>query len=231
MILVSNGICLVVSESGEKAGKHCPFEIEYQQSAIRDQKMKIVGLTGGIGSGKSTVAKFFEELGVPIYIADEAAKRIQETSEETRAGILDLLGEKAYDGNLPNRAFIASKVFSNDQLLKSLNEIVHPKVREDFENWMKNQSGTYCIYEAAILFETGGNKTCDRTILVVAPKKMKIDRLLERDETTREKIEARMAAQWPDDKKRKLADFIIENEILENTKKQVIFLHKKLSLL
>ncbi len=193
--------------------------------------MKIVGLTGGIGSGKSTVAKFFEAEGTPIYIADEAAKRIQETSEETRAAIIDLLGEKSYRGKLPEREYIAFKVFANKKLLTALNEIIHPKVREDFCRWRKQQTGLYCIYEAAILFENGGDLTCDYAILVTAPIELKIKRLLERDHTTREKIQARMATQWSDDKKRKLANFEIQNNDLENTKKQVVFLHKKLILL
>lgn len=193
--------------------------------------MKIVGLTGGIGSGKSTVAYFFRLLGIPVYIADEAAKRIQETSSETRNAIIDLLGEKAYNGSLPNRSYIAARVFTNDQLLKSLNAIIHPKVHEDFRIWKKNQNELYCIYEAAILFENQGHRTCDFTVLVTAPKELRISRLLNRDETTREKIEARMAAQWPDEEKIKLADFVIENIHLENTKKQVDFMHKKLTFL
>ncbi|HET8838237.1 MAG TPA: dephospho-CoA kinase [Flavobacteriaceae bacterium] len=193
--------------------------------------MKVVGLTGGIGSGKSTVAGFFRMLGIPVYIADEAAKRIQETSPETRFATIDLLGEKAYNGSLPDRGYIASRVFENDQLLKFLNAIIHPKVHEDFRIWKNNQNGLYCIYEAAILFENQGHRSCDFTILITAPKELRINRLLDRDETTREKIEARMAAQWTDEKKLKLADFVIENINLENTKKQVDFLHKKLTFL
>lgn len=191
--------------------------------------MKVVGLTGGIGSGKSTVANFFLEMGIPVYIADQKAKKIQDNSEETRLEIIALLGEKAYDGTVPNRAFIASKVFYDPILLKKLNEIMHPKVRADFKSWKNLQKGDYCLYEAAILFETKGEQSCDLTILVTAPYELKIKRLMERDRVNREEIEARMAAQWSDSEKAILADFIIENIELTNTQKQVVFLHKKLT--
>lgn len=190
--------------------------------------MKIIGLTGGIGSGKSTVAQFFKNLGVPIYIADEAAKKIMETSVEVRQEILALFGKKAYEGSKPNRPFIASKVFQDKKLLDSLNKIIHPRVRENFESWLGEQSAPYVIYEAAILFENGGETRCDLTILVTAPKEDRIKRLLIRDQTDRAKIEARMAAQWSDDRKKELADFHIENSQLELTKIGVQKLHKSL---
>lgn len=190
--------------------------------------MKIIGLTGGIGSGKSTVARFFAELGAPIYIADDEAKKIMETSKIIREEIKVLLGEEAYQGEKPDRGWIASKVFQEDSLLQALNKIVHPRVREHFEAWTKRQNAAYVIYEAAVLFENGGDKNCDYTILVTAPKETRIERLLKRDRSTRKEIEARMAAQWSDKRKSKLADFQIENLLLEQTKEAVVALHQKL---
>lgn len=190
--------------------------------------MKTIGLTGGIGSGKSTVAGFFQELGVPVYIADEAGKEIMETSETAKAEIIALLGEKSYQNNAPDRPYIATKVFNHHALLKKLNAIVHPKVREHFKTWAAEQKAPYVLYEAAILFENGGEKKCDFTILVTAPKEIRIERLLKRDRSDRQKIEARMNAQWSDEKKRKLADFTIENLDIEATKQSVRQLHHKL---
>lgn len=190
--------------------------------------MKVVGLTGGIGSGKSTVAGFFKNLGVPIYIADEEAKKIMETSSKVRQKILLLFGKEAYEGNKPNRPLISSRVFQDKSLLDALNKIIHPAVKEHFETWLLEQTGTYVIYEAAILFEHGGETRCDFTILVTAPKEVRIKRLLKRDQSSRAKIEARMDAQWSDDRKRKLADFHIENQQLKLTEERVHELHKTL---
>ncbi|GAA4325823.1 dephospho-CoA kinase [Pontixanthobacter gangjinensis] len=187
--------------------------------------MKIVGLTGGIGSGKTTVAGFFKEMGIPVYIADEAGKRLMSTSEEIREKIIGLFGEKAYKDNQPERKFIASKVFNDQEMLAKLNQIIHPAVARDFEQWHRKQSSEYVIYEAAILFETGGYKKCDFSILVKAPQKLRIDRLKKRDNSSKEEIQQRMNNQWSDEKKSKLADFIINNEDLEHTKQQVEHIH------
>lgn len=188
--------------------------------------MMVVGLTGGIGSGKTTVAGFFKELGIPVYIADEAAKNLMETSEEIRAKIIQLLGNEAYSGNEPNRKFIAAKVFNDPEKLEALNGIIHPAVASDFQQWKKKQKDSeYVLYEAAILFEKGGYKNCDFNVLVTAPMEARIDRLQKRDQSTVEEIEARMRNQWPDEKKRELADFTIENGNLSQTKEQVKTLH------
>ncbi len=183
--------------------------------------MKIIGLTGGIGSGKTTVAGFFKDLNIPVYIADEAGKRLMNTSEEIREKIIALFGEEAYQKKEPNRGYIASRVFKNTGLLKKLNAIIHPAVAKDFEDWKAAQQAEYVIYEAAILFETGSYKNCDFSILVTAPKEIRIKRIQERDGSTTEEIEARMNNQWSDEEKAGLADFIIENEDLHQTKLQV----------
>ncbi|MGY5850435.1 dephospho-CoA kinase [Salegentibacter sp. F14] len=188
--------------------------------------MMIVGLTGGIGSGKTTVANFFRELGIPVYIADEAGKRLLQTSEEIKKKVMALFGDQAYSGDQPNRKYIASQVFNDSEKLEALNSIIHPAVAEDFKAWRSHQRAPYIIYEAAILFESGGNKRCDRTILVTAPRDERIKRLQERDNSKIEEIKARMANQWTDKKKLKLADYHIKNTDLELTKSQVTDLHE-----
>ncbi len=184
-----------------------------------------VGLTGGIGSGKTTISKMFKEIGVPVYIADDAGKELMDTSAKIREKIVQLLGESSYSGNKPNRPFIASKVFKDKALLEQLNAIIHPAVASHFKNWLSKQSSVYIIYEAAILFEKGSHKNFDFSILVTAPKETRIQRVLKRDNTSREQIEARMNNQWSDEKKIELADFVIKNEEIEESKKQVIHLN------
>lgn len=187
--------------------------------------MKVVGLTGGIGSGKTTVAGFFRELGIPVYIADEAGKRLMNTSSEIKQAITELFGEESYNGNSPNRKFIASRVFNDKAQLEKLNKIIHPAVEADFKGWLSAQSADYVIYEAAILFETGSYKKCDLNILVTAPQTLRIDRLQKRDNSSREEIKQRMDNQWSDAKKSELADFIIKNEELQQTRLQVEHIH------
>jgi dephospho-CoA kinase len=188
--------------------------------------MKVIGLTGGIGSGKTTVAKMFEDLGVPIYIADVEAKRLTNTSKIIRRKLIQLLGKKAYNEDGLNRKYVADKIFNNENLLREVNSIIHPKVGHHFARWIKKQTGPYCIKEAAIIFENGSYKNCDATILVVAPKEIRIKRVQQRDNSSRKEIEARMAHQWSDEKKRKLANYVIENTTFETTKQQVLELHK-----
>lgn len=186
----------------------------------------VIGLTGGMGSGKTTVANFFKEFGIPVYIADDKAKEIMNTSVEVKSKITDLLGEKAYPDGVLDRRYVAEQVFNSAEKLEKLNSIVHPAVAIDFENWKKSQSSPYVIYEAAILFEKGGNKKCDAVILVTAPYKERIKRIQSRDKSSIEDIEARMKHQWSDSKKRTLADFEIKNSNIANTKEQVKKLHE-----
>lgn len=186
----------------------------------------VVGLTGGIGSGKTTVAGFFKEKGVPVYIADDAGKRLLETSAEIREKVIDLISEEAYTGKSPNRKHIASVVFKESEKLDALNKIIHPAVAKDFETWHSKQNSPYVLYEAAILFEAGGYKKCDLNILVTASKEEKLKRLQQRDQSTLEEIEARMAKQWSDERKKKLADFEIENHDLALTRTRVDELHE-----
>ncbi len=188
--------------------------------------MMVVGLTGGMGSGKTTVANFFMELGVPVYIADTAGKELMNENAELRSKIIALFGERAYSNNVLDRKFIADQVFNSSEKLQQLNSLVHPAVEKDFQQWKLSQNSPYVIYEAAILFETGGYKKCDHVILVTAALDDRISRLQDRDQSSLEEIEARIQHQWSDEKKRKLSDFEIINTNLSTTKDQVRNLHK-----
>jgi dephospho-CoA kinase len=193
--------------------------------------MKIIGLTGGIGSGKTTVAKLFEELGAPVYNSDLKAKKLMQESKEIRNAIVDLLGEESYALKKLNKKYIADKVFGDKELLQKLNAIVHPAVRKDFISWVKKKKTPYVIQEAAILFENNSYKIFDKVILVKAPKEARLERILARDNISREEILARMENQWNDSKKIPLADYIIENTDLEETKLQVEKIHHQLTKL
>jgi len=185
----------------------------------------IIGLTGGIGSGKTTIAGFFEKLGIPIYIADNAAKDLMVNSIEVRRKVIALLGSESYEDGKLNRTYIADRVFSEKKTLKALNAIVHPAVQQDFEDWTTQQKSPYVIKEAAILYENGGYKKCDYTILVTAPINVRIERVIQRDETTQEAVTKRIAAQWSDYKKIAFADAVIENIKLENARQDVQKIH------
>ena len=188
--------------------------------------MRILGLTGGMGSGKTTVANFFKELKVPIYIADDAGKYLMNTNTEVKAKVVSLFGEQAYNEGHLDRKYIAGKVFNSPEKLEQLNKIVHPAVALDFIKWKNKQDSSYVLYEAAILFEAGGYKNCDLVVLVTAPLEDRIKRLQARDKSTLEEIEARMKHQWSDEEKRKLSNFEIINKNLSSTKEQVRNLHE-----
>ncbi|NAY90715.1 dephospho-CoA kinase [Muricauda sp. JGD-17] len=190
--------------------------------------MITIGLTGGIGSGKSTVAQMFRELGVPVYDSDAEAKQLMTTSPDVKAGIISLLGEQAYDENQLNRDFIANKAFSNKDILEKLNAIVHPVVREHFYQWRKEQSAPYVIQESALIFENGIQDQYDLVILVTAPLQMRVERVVERDQVSQEKVHYRIKNQMDDQLKIELADFLIENTDWEATQKKVNRLHTTL---
>lgn len=190
---------------------------------------KIIGLTGGIGSGKSTVASFFSELGVPVYIADNQAKEIMDKPEviqEIQSVFEDnILNE---DRKL-NRKKIASIVFNNPKQLDKLNAIVHPKVKEDFKQWLQiNKDHKFIIKEVAIIFETQSEKEYDKIILVTAPKKVRISRVMKRDGLSEEKVLERIQNQLPDIDKIPKSDFVINNTNFNKTLKEVKKIHKKL---
>lgn len=179
---------------------------------------KIIGLTGGIGSGKSTVANYIASKGIPVYIADEEAKKIMER-EDVKQKIQNLFDQSVFNSdNSLNRKKIAEFVFNNPDKLKELNAIVHPEVQLHFKNWLKEHKNyPFIIKEVAILFETGGNKQCDKVILITAPEELRIERAMKRDNLTKNEILVRINNQLPDSKKKKLSDFIVENINLNNT--------------
>ena len=190
---------------------------------------KIVGLAGGIGSGKSKAAAYFSELGIPCYIADDRAKELMTSSMTIQQAIINKFGAESYiNGNL-NRPFLASIVFKDTVLLATLNAIVHPAIASDFRSWLLEQNSIYVIKEAAILFENGGAKLCDQVILVTAPKEIRVQRVIDRDKCTKEDVLEKMSKQWSDAKKKPLADYIIENIEWKETSKQIEVLHQKLN--
>jgi len=184
-----------------------------------------IGLTGGIGSGKTTVAEVFKQLEIPVYSSDDRAKALMLENEPLRASVIGLFGEQSYlEGEL-NRAYIASKVFSNKEQLNKLNALVHPVLKKDFEAWIAAQKSAYAIKEAAILFESGANIGLDKVILVEAPKELKISRVEQRDGIEYEAVLARMDKQWPDEQKREYSDYVIVNDEKLSVLEQVIKLH------
>ncbi|HLA55068.1 MAG TPA: dephospho-CoA kinase [Flavobacterium sp.] len=189
---------------------------------------KIIGLTGGIGSGKTTVAHYFHELGVPVYIADSEAKRITD-SPEIKAAIIEAFGQTILDEGRINREKLAAIVFNNPENLALLNGIIHPAVRKDFANWIELHKGApIVIKETAILFESGSDSDCDAIITVTAPIETRIQRVMERDKTTRESIIKRIENQWTDQMRTSKSDYVIDNVEITKTKQQVREILKKL---
>ena len=187
-----------------------------------------VGLTGGIGSGKSTVAKVFEVLGIPVYYADDAAKRLMNEDEELKEKIKQQFGDEVYtDGEL-DRKYLADIVFASPEKLASLNALVHPATLKDAERWMKEQTSTYCIKEAALIFESGAHEYLDYVIGITAPAPLRMLRTMQRDGVNREEVMSRMDNQMDELIKMKLCDFVINNDEQEMLLPQVLSLHEKL---
>jgi len=187
-----------------------------------------IGITGNIGSGKTTVSKMFEVLGIPVFYADVAAKNIMTDDPQLIADIKKTFGDDAYfaDGSL-NRKYIAHIVFNDDAELAKLNALTHPAVFRAFDNWVAGiKYAPYVIKEAALLFESTSYKMCDYSLLVTAPLELRIDRVTQRDNITAADVQAREAKQFTEDKKRKLADYIIENDEKQLLIPQVLALHE-----
>lgn len=189
-----------------------------------------IGITGGIGAGKSTVSHIFSVLGVPIYNADQRAKALMSGNQMLVAKIKDLLGNRAYDGSLLNRAWIAQKVFADPWLLNKLNGIVHPVVEEDYHYWHQLQvNASYTLKEAALLFDAGSYLTLDATIVITAAEELRARRVIERDQTSEQKVRERMDQQWPEYRRLQLADFVIDNNGDKSLISQVFKIHEELS--
>lgn len=183
---------------------------------------KIIGLTGGIGSGKSTIANYYMSLGIPVYIADDEAKQILYTPDAVRE-LEAVFGSGVMTDGKPDRAKLADVVFSDAGKLNMLNAIIHPKVAAHFKAWLdKHKDAAIVIKEAAILFESGSYKDCDKIILVTAPEELRIERVMKRDNVSRQKVLERMASQWDDKKKEALSDFVIENTDIDKAKLQAV---------
>ena len=190
--------------------------------------MKRLGITGGIGSGKTTVAEIFKQLGISVYSSDERAKFLMLSDVSVKLKIIKTFGDESYSEGKLNRTFIAGKVFSNQSELNKLNAIVHPALKRDFDLWCLKQNGIYILKEAAILLESMAHIGLDKVILVSAPKELKISRVLKRDKSTRKDVLLRIEKQWSDEKKRALSDFEILNDEQESVIKQVLAIHKYL---
>lgn len=187
-----------------------------------------VGLTGGIGSGKTTIAKVFELLNVPVYYADEASKRLYRTDQDLISNIKKHFGEDVYTNDELNRSKLAAIVFNDPYKLQLLNELVHPPTIRDAEEWMKKQAAPYVIKEAALLFESGSAQGLDYIIGVKAPTHYRIKRVMERDGVTTEDVLNRANRQIDEDIKIRLCDFVIVNNDQELVIPQVLELHSKL---
>ncbi|MGB5007970.1 MAG: dephospho-CoA kinase [Ferruginibacter sp.] len=187
-----------------------------------------IGLTGGIGSGKSTVAKVFEVLGIPVYYADDAAKKLMNEDAALKQKIKLQFGESVYASEHLNKKALADIVFNDPEKLALLNALVHPATLKDVESWMQSQSSPYIIKEAALIFESGAHQNLDYVIGITAPAPLRIQRTMQRDGITREAVVARMDKQMDDTIKMKLCDFVITNDEQEMLLPQLLALHDKL---
>lgn len=188
------------------------------------------GITGGIGSGKTTVCKIFETLGIPVYYADDRAKWLMTHDEHLMSEIRNAFGADAYtpDGQL-NRAYLSGVVFSDAEKLKQLNALVHPAVFNDGSAWHQAQTGApYTLREAALLYESGSYKAIDKMIVVTAPLALRIARVMERDNISEAAVRARIEKQWPEEEKIKRADYVIYNDGAQLLVPQVLKIHRAL---
>lgn len=188
---------------------------------------KIIGITGGIGSGKSTVSKYIEEAGFPVYYSDIRAKNIVNDNQRLQQLIKELLGENAYDeDDLYDRKYVSGIVFEDEELLLKLNSLIHPAVRIDFQNWVTQQTTDFVFKETALLFELKLNQSCYKSVLVTADDNCRLKRVMDRDNKTYREVETIMLKQMPEKDKVKLADFVIFNndglEELEAETKKIL---------
>lgn len=191
------------------------------------KKSLAIGLTGGIGSGKSLISELFSTLGVPIFNSDAAAKKLM-NEEPLKKQIIKLLGQESYVDNSLNRPWIASQVFENKVLLLALNNIVHPAVKNYFQQWQEEQLTVYTIQETAILFESGLQSRFDKIITVVAPVEIRIQRVINRDNSNKADIQKRIDNQMSDEMKIKQSDFVIQNHSHIPLIPQILDIHSKL---
>ncbi|SBV92732.1 dephospho-CoA kinase [uncultured Dysgonomonas sp.] len=187
-----------------------------------------LGITGGIGSGKSTVSEIFSLCNVPVYIADTESKRLVATSPVIKEKLINIYGEELFEGGVLNKALLASHIFNDKAKLEQVNAIIHPEVEKDFKEWVVNHAHSRVIaHEAAILFESGFNKLMDKIVMVYTPLEIRLERTMKRDHTTREKVLERIHNQMPDEEKAKLSDFVIVNDGAHSLIEQVLDILKQ----
>jgi len=185
-----------------------------------------IGLTGGIGSGKTTIANMFKNKNIPVFIADVEAKKILNDPSVAQE-VANTFNISLTNEGLIDKSKLASIVFKDKAALEKLNSIIHPKVHDRYQKWIINIDASYIIYEAAIIFEKDRASDFDFTILITAPEQVRIERVVQRDHSSEEEVKSRMKSQWPESKKKKLADFVIENTNIKQTQQQVDKLHAK----
>jgi dephospho-CoA kinase len=190
-----------------------------------------VGITGGIGSGKSTVARIFEQLGIPVYYADKEAKVLMNDNEELKQKIIHHFGKDCYKNGQLDRSFLATQVFSNAEALATLNSLVHPITLKHAEVWLNHQTTPYAIKEAALIFESGGQEFLDVVLGVSAPKALRIQRSMKRDGSSREQVLSRMERQMDEEIKMRLCDYVIVNDGRTALLPQILMINNKLKSL
>ena len=188
----------------------------------------IIGLTGGIGSGKTTVAQIFRALSIPVFVADEESKIIIDTDLELQDQLRELLGEKLIKSGRIDRPYMASLIFNDNELLEKTNALIHPAVGRAFSEWYAKQNAPYVLREAAILFESGSYKDCAAIIVVSAPEPLRLERVIKRSGETEKQVKSRMARQWSQEEKEALANFIIQNDHQSMLIPQVLKIHENL---
>lgn len=190
--------------------------------------MIVVGLTGGIGSGKTTIGKYFMSYGIPVYIADKEAKALMNRSKVIKRKLIKLFGKSAYKDGKLNRSYLASKIFSDKSLLAEMNAIVHPKVASHFKRWLKKQQAPYVLKEAAIIFENSLEHQYNYIITVVADEDLRITRVMKRDDASIEKVKSIIDNQLSDEEKIKKSNFVIVNNDIDRVKQQVEDIHNSI---
>jgi dephospho-CoA kinase len=188
-----------------------------------------VGITGGIGSGKSLIADMLLKRGVALYSSDSRAKELMASDPELRQQLVERFGSEVFCAEGLNRAYLAERVFASDEELKALNAIVHPRVMADFEQWAEKQSGDYVVLESAILYESGFDGAVDIVVAIMAPEELRIERVIKRDGVTKEQVEERMRHQLSDEERCNRAKYAIVNIELDELEEDVEQLHRRLS--
>ena len=183
--------------------------------------MKIIGLTGGIGSGKSTISKEFKSNSIPVYDSDTRAKILMNSSKDLKVKLIEFFGSSTYTNGFINKKYISNLIFNDSSALNKINSIVHPEVFDDFMNWKSRLNNDFAIYESALIFESGSYKSNDYNILVISDINKRIERVIKRDNVKKDDVLLKINNQWPDQKKIPLADYVFENSSVNENRKLV----------